>query len=154
MTHDHKPLEAYFRRINQQKEFTMFEYLKSQFSQLFQTETIVSPEPIPDPEPSPDFYRIEMFTAAYTSQFEDIPTKYSYFTGDHVDSETWMHIMDRFADMLSYHYGYDIKEQIYYSVKFPLNMEGEPGYGRSLNDDRLQLLLLANPDTYEAGEAQ
>ena len=151
MIHDHKPLEAYFRRINQQKEFTMFEYLKAQFSHLFPPE-VTPPEPVPLPRT--DFYSVKMYTEGYTNESgEDIPSKYSCANGDHVEGGTWMHVVDRFADMLSYHYGYDIKEQIYYAVKFPLNMEGEPGYGRSLNDDRLQLLLLANPDTYEAGEA-
>ena len=58
-------------------------------------------------------------------------------------------------DEMEKHYGYSIKEQVYYSVSFPLNemdgFTGKPyaGYGRNLNDNVLQQLLLAFPEIYE-----
>jgi hypothetical protein len=54
------------------------------------------------------------------------------------------------------HYGYSIKEQVYYSVAFPMNdideRTGEPyaGYGRCINDELFQQLLLAHPELYES----
>ena len=156
MTLDHKPLEAYFRRINHQKELTMFEALKSHFSMTWGTKPAEELDTLHAPVPNDDCYSIEMFTSGFTCDGEDIPAKYTKFFGNHVDSEecTWIHLVDKFADMLSYHYGYNIKEQIYYSVEYPLNyidQEGKefPGYGRNLNDEKFQLLLLANPDVYE-----
>ena len=156
MTLNHKPLEDYFRRINTQKDFTMFDYLKAHFSHLFASSP--TPEPVPEEPPKlQDFYCIEMFTSGYTNSCEEIPDKYTAIKGDHVDGQdpTWMHLVDKFADMLSYHYGYNIKEQIYYAVKFPLNYidaDGveSPGYGRELNDDKLQLLLLTHPELYSS----
>jgi len=47
------------------------------------------------------------------------------------------------------HYGYNIKEQVYYSVAFPMNIEGNSGHGRMLNDEVVQKLLLAYPEVYE-----
>jgi hypothetical protein len=66
-----------------------------------------------------------------------------------------MEVLDRILDEMSKHYGYNIKEQVYYSVEFPLNelddRTGKPfaGYGRSLNDKVLQQLLLAFPEVYD-----
>ena len=151
MTLNHKPLEDYFRRINTQKDFAMFDYLKAHFSHLFSS----SPAPVEQvyEEPKEDSYCIEMFTGGY----DDIPDKYTCLKGNHTEDQdpTWMHLVDKFADMLSYHYGYNIKEQIYYAVKFPLNYVDDDGvecagYGRELNDDKLQLLLLTHPELYSS----
>jgi uncharacterized protein involved in high-affinity Fe2+ transport len=62
---------------------------------------------------------------------------------------TWMEVLDTILDAMEAHYGYNIKEQVYYSVAFPLNDPECAGYGRSLNDDVLQQLLLAYPEVYE-----
>lgn len=155
MTLNHKPLEDYFRRINTQKDFTMFDYLKANFSHLFASSPTPVEQVTEEPAKPADFYRIEMFTSGYTSGDEEIPDKYTSFSDDHVGGMevTWMHLVDKFADMLSHHYGYNIKEQIYYAVKFPLNYIDSdgvecPGYGRELNDDNLQLLLLTHPELY------
>jgi glycine cleavage system protein P-like pyridoxal-binding family len=67
----------------------------------------------------------------------------------------WMEVLDRILDEMSKHYGYSIKDQVYYAVEFPLNEvdehTGKPfaGYGRSLNDKVLQQLLLSFPEVYE-----
>ena len=62
---------------------------------------------------------------------------------------TWMEVLDTILDAMEAHYGYNIKEQVYYSVTFPLNNPECAGYGRSLNDEILQQLLLAHPEVYE-----
>ena len=69
---------------------------------------------------------------------------------------TWFEVLDRILDAMEAHYGYNIKEQIYYSVNFPLNDTDDkgipyPGYGRCLNDERLQQILLAFPELYLSG---
>lgn len=158
MTHNFQPLEDYFQRINQpSKEPNMIDYLKAHFASFFTPPVYTVETTVQVNEPtSKDFYSIEMFTEGY----DDIPDKYSCLKGDHSDDEdyTWMALVDKFADMLSYHYGYNIKEQIYYSVQFPINCRDEngkelSGYGRELNDEKLQLLLLTHPELYQAGES-
>lgn len=69
---------------------------------------------------------------------------------------TWIEVLDRILDAMEAHYGYSIKEQVYYSVNFPLNDTDDkgkpfPGYGRCLNDERLQQILLAFPELYLSG---
>lgn len=129
----------------------MFEAFKAHFSSFFTPPVYTVETTVSATNESKDFYSIEMFTEGY----DDIPDKYSCLKGNHSEDEdpTWMHLVDKFADMLSYHYGYNIKEQIYYSVRFPLNLRDDTGkeysgYGRELNDEKLQLLLLTHPELY------
>jgi hypothetical protein len=68
---------------------------------------------------------------------------------------TWMEALDKILNVLNKHYGYNVKEQVYYSVTYPLNELDEngeelAGYGRSLNDELFQKLLLTHPELYEA----
>jgi hypothetical protein len=136
----------------------MFESFKAHFTSLWSINEPSKPDAhvadvtMPEEQPCKDFYRIELFTEGYHCDDEYIPDKYSCIK-ENRDMVTWMELVDKFADMLSHHYGYNIKEQIYYSVKFPINTldnEGKefPGYGRELNDEKLQLLLLTHPDLY------
>lgn len=60
----------------------------------------------------------------------------------------WMEVLDNVLDAMESHYGYNIKEQVYYSVTFPLNNPKCAGYSRRLNDDLLQQVLLAHPELY------
>jgi hypothetical protein len=115
----------------------MFESFKAQFAQFFTPPVYSVEPPVPEELPCKDFYRLEMFTEGYQCDDEYIPDKYSCIK-ENKEMVTWMELVDKFADMLSHHYGYNIKEQIYYSVK----------YGRNLNDEKLQLLLLTHPDLY------
>lgn len=78
---------------------------------------------------------------------EFIPMKETIIAGD--NNGTWMESLDQLLDVFSEHYGYDIKEQVYYSVFMPLNIEGEAGFGRCLNDEVLQKLLLSYPEVYD-----
>ena len=60
----------------------------------------------------------------------------------------WVEVLDNVLDAMESHYGYNIKEQVYYSVTFPLNNPKCAGYSRCLNDDLLQQVLLAHPELY------
>lgn len=96
-----------------------------------------------------DYWAFEMYTEEYTDEFgEAIPTKHSVLIEP--KEGTWMDTLDAVLDVLDEHYGYSVKEQVYYSVTFPLNKEGFAGYGRSLNDELFQQLLLAHPEVYES----
>lgn len=98
------------------------------------------------------YWAFEMYTPEWVNEFgETVKPVHTSFTVPH--EGTWMEVLDRILDAMEAHYGYNIKEQVYYSVTFPLNYiddEGTPysGYGRCLNDEVLQQLLLAFPQAY------
>jgi hypothetical protein len=161
-------LTQYFQQINKQskiKEETMFkdtlDYWKEKFSLLW-----TKPVSFVDNEKQEaveqegqDYWCFEMRTHAWENfEGEVVPTMHDFIVDN--SERSWGHTLDQILDVMGKHYGYNIKEQVYYSVKFPTNEidkdTGFPyeGYGRSLNDDRLQLLLLAHPELYEAGEAE
>jgi len=101
-----------------------------------------------------DYWAFEMVTNEWVDEFgEKHPIKQTVIIEP--NDSTWMEVLDRILDEMEKHYGYNIKEQVYYSVNFPLNeintYTGQPfaGYGRSLNDEVLQQLLLAFPEVYE-----
>ena len=101
-----------------------------------------------------DYWSFEMVTHEWIDEEGNIrPVKESIIIEPH--DTTWMDVLDRILDEMGKHYGYNIKEQVYYSVEFPLNecddRTGKPfaGYGRSLNDKVLQQLLLAFPEVYD-----
>jgi len=99
------------------------------------------------------YWAFEMYTPEYTSDDEVEPTKHDVIFN--TNDSTWMDCLDQILDVMGKHYGYNIKEQVYYSVAFPHNVVDEAtgkqcaGYGRSLNDAVLQKLLLACPEVYE-----
>jgi hypothetical protein len=140
-------LEQYFHAINQPKEATMFEYLKNKWTELTTTkyEFVEQPETLP----MDDYWAFEIKTAAYECDGEAIEAKHDVIIKD--NDSTWSDVLDQILDVMGEHYGYNIKEQVYYSVQFPLNSEGMPGHGRMLNDEVLQQLLLAFPEVYKAG---
>jgi len=100
------------------------------------------------------YWGIEFYTPAFTSDGEYFPVMHTTLLEPH--EGTWMEVLDQILDVMSLHYGYNIKEQVYYSVEYPLNeideRTGKPfaGYGRCLNDNLLQQLLLAHPEVYES----
>jgi len=143
----HKALEQYFHAINQpkQKEATMFEYLKNKWTELTTTkyEFVEEPETLP----MEDYWAFEMHTSAYECDGEAVPMKHNIIMD--ANDSTWHETLDQILDVMGEHYGYNIKEQVYCSVQFPLNAEGMSGHGRMLNDEVLQKLLLAYPEVYE-----
>ena len=147
-------LNEYFHAIvkNKPKELTMFENLKTHFMSLW-TKPIAFVEDHPKLMDD-DYWAFEMVTKEWIDEEGNVrPVKESIIIEPH--DTTWMDVLDRILDEMGKHYGYNIKEQVYYSVEFPLNecdeRTGKPfaGYGRSLNDNILQQLLLAHPEVYE-----
>jgi hypothetical protein len=150
-------LNEYFHLIvnKQQKELTMFETLKAHFMSLWTKPTTFADNNSDDVLDYEDgYWGFEIYTPAFTSDGECFPVKHTTLLEPH--EGTWMEVLDQILDVMSLHYGYDIKEQVYYSVEYPLNeideRTGKPfaGYGRCLNDNLLQQLLLAHPEVYES----
>ena len=157
MTLEPLTLDQYFHLIvNKQpetKETTMFEYLKNKWRELTTTKYEFVEE-------SPTLYEdgywaFEMYTPEWVDEHGDtVEPIHTLLIEPH--EGTWMELLDTVLDAMEKHYGYSIKEQVYYSVAFPLNEVDEKtgktlaGYGRCLNDEILQQLLLAHPEVYEA----
>jgi len=148
-------LDQYFHLIvnKQQKEPTMFENLKTHFMSLWATPVAFVQAP-KTKLMDDDYYAFEMVTNEWVDEHGVTrPIKHSLIVEPH--EGTWMEVLDNILDEMEKHYGYSIKEQVYYSVEFPINeiddRTGQPfaGYGRCLNDQMLQQLLLAFPEVYE-----
>jgi hypothetical protein len=147
-------LNEYFHAIvkNKPKELTMFDQFRAHFMSLW-----TKPVAFVDDHPKlmdDDYWAFEMVTHEWIDECGVVhPIKETIIIEPH--DTTWMEVLDRILDEMGKHYGYDIKEQVYYSVEFPLNevdpVTGKPfaGYGRSLNDKVLQQLLLAFPEAYK-----
>ena len=165
----HRFLEEYFHQIVKQqplKETTMFERTKMFFTQQIEkinsllTKPVAFVDETQDPKLSAEegYWSFEMYTPEWIdtelgSKVEALHTlKYEH------NDDTWMEVLDNILDEMEKHYGYNIKEQVYYSVSFPTNtleysVDGTPpaGYGRMLNDELFQQILLAFPELYESG---
>jgi len=154
----HKALEQYFHEIINQprivyvKETTMFEKTKMFFNEQIEKINSLLTKPTAFVEEDSTLYEdgywaFEMYTPEYTCDGEFEPKQHDCIIEP--SDTTWMETLDQILDVMGKHYGYNIKEQVYYSVTFPLNEEGHAGYGRSLNDEILQKILLAYPEVYE-----
>jgi len=153
-------LDQYFHLIiNQpQKETTMFEKTKMFFNEQIErcAEKINSllTKPVAFVEEDPRLYEdgywaFEMYTPEWIDEHGDtIKPIHTVLIEPH--DGTWMEVLDTILDAMEAHYGYNIKEQVYYSVHYPLNQPEYAGHGRCLNDERLQQLLLAFPELYES----
>lgn len=99
-----------------------------------------------------DYWGFEMHTGQWVDEDgKTVKPIHSIVVEPH--NTTWMEVLDRILDEMEKHYGYNIKDQVYYSVTYPVNEFGfdnepMPGYGRCLNDEVLQQLLLAFPEAY------
>lgn len=158
-------LEQYFHQIvnkpTETKEPTMnFLKLSMFFTEQLEKFKNLWTKPTAFVEEDPTLYEdgywaFEMYTPEWVDEHGDtIKPIHTVLVEPH--EGTWMEVLDRILDAMEAHYGYNIKEQVYYSVNFPLNdtdHEGKPypGYGRCLNDERLQQILLAFPELYESG---
>ena len=155
-------LEQYFHNINNQpiKEQTMFDNLKTSWTDIqahfmsLWTKPVAFVEDKKHTLMEEDYWAFEMVTYEWIDECNDVhPLKHTLVVEPH--DTTWMEVLDHVLEEMGKHYGYDIKEQVCYSVTFPLNeldeRTGKPfaGYGRCLNDDVLQQLLLAYPEVYE-----
>jgi hypothetical protein len=159
---NHQPLIEYFSRTIQPttvKGLTMFDNVKASMQAVREKFTSLWTKPTTFVDNSllledEDYWAFEMVTQPWLDETgQTVPLKHTVVIEPH--EGTWMEVLDTILDALSAHYGYNIKEQVYYSVTFPMNeineYTGEPmaGYGRCLNDEILQKLLLAYPEVYE-----
>ena len=156
----HELLEDYFHTIINQptKETTMFDKTKMFFTQQIEKINSLLTKPTAfveteDPRLYEDgYWAFEMYTPEWINEYgETVGPIHTVLVEPH--EGTWMEVLDTILDAMEKHYGYNIKEQVYYSVNFPLNDTDDkgtpfPGYGRCLNDERLQQILLAFPELY------
>ena len=151
-------LDQYFHliinkpRIVEFKEPDMFDKTKMFFTEQIEKINSLLTKPTAFVEEDPALYEegywaFEMFTPEYTCDGELEPKQHDCIIEP--SDTTWMETLDQILDVMGKHYGYNIKEQVYYSVAFPLNDPECAGYGRSLNDAVLQKLLLSYPEVYE-----
>ena len=158
-------LDEYFHtiinkpRIVYVKEPTMFDQFKIAVANAQSNFMSLWTKPVAFVEEEPtvmddDYWAFEMVTHEWIDEFNEVhPLKQTIIIEPH--DTTWMEVLDRILDEMEKHYGYNIKEQVYYSVEYPLNEVDDrdrtpfAGYGRCLNDNILQQLLLAFPEVYE-----
>ena len=178
MTHNsqgsHKALEEYFHKIvskeeeptvtigyepswilvpcNQpKKEKTMFErsveYLKNKWIELTTTKYKFTEEH--ETLPREDYWAFEIHTGEWVDEFNELRfPKHDVII--EANDATWCDVLDQILDVMGEHYGYNIKEQVYYAVEFPTNdLKEFAGHGRKLNYGILQQLLLAFPEVYD-----
>jgi hypothetical protein len=154
-------LDQYFHliinkpRIVEFKEPDMFDKTKMFFTEQIEKINSLLTKPTAFVEEDPALYEegywaFEMFTPEYTCDGEFEPKQHDCIIEP--SDTTWMETLDQILDVMGKHYGYNIKEQVYYSVAFPLNDPECAGYGRSLNDAVLQKLLLSYPEVYEVNK--
>lgn len=153
-------LDDYFKLIvrpTETKEPTMFEKTKMFFNEQIErcaekiNSLLTKPTAFVEEDPKlydDGYWAFEMYTPEYTCDGKLEPKQHDVIIEP--SDTTWMETLDQILDIMGKHYGYNIKEQVYYSVHYPLNIEGEAGYGRCLNDKVLQKLLLSYPEVYEA----
>lgn len=157
----HKALEEYFHTIINQprivyfKETTMFDKTKMFFTQQLEKINSLLTKPTAFVEEDPTLYEdgywaFEMYTPEWIDEHGDTVKPITTMLLEPHEG-TWMEVLDRILDAMEKHYGYNIKEQVYYSVNFPLNDPDFYGYSRCLNDERLQQILLAFPELYVSG---
>ena len=131
----------------------MFEKTKLFFTQQIEKINSLLTKPVTFVEQDPkameaDYWAFEMYTGEWVNEHgEDMPVNHTCIIEPH--DSTWMEVLDKVMDEMEKHYGYSIKDQVYYSVYMPMNIEGQAGYGRSLNDEVLQKILLAYPEVYD-----
>ena len=154
----HKALEQYFHEIINQprivyvKERTMMLQLSMFFTRQLEKLNTLLTKPTSFVEEDPTLYEdgywaFEMYTPEWVDEHGDTIKSITTMLLEPHDG-TWMEVLDRILDAMEKHYGYNIKEQVYYSVNFPLNDPDFYGYSRCLNDERLQQILLAFPELY------
>jgi hypothetical protein len=152
-------LEQYFHliinkpRIVEFKEPDMFDKTKMFFNEQIENFKTLWNKPTAFVEQDIKLYddgywAFEMYTPEWVDEYGETQKPITSMLLEPHEG-TWMEVLDRILDAMEVHYGYNIKEQVYYSVNFPLNEEGFAGYGRSLNDEILQKILLAYPEVYE-----
>jgi len=154
-------LDQYFHliinkpRIVEFKEPDMFDKTKMFFTEQIEKLNSLLTKPTAfveteDPKLYEDgYWAFEMYTPEWVNEYGETEKPVHTVIVEPHDG-TWFEVLDRILDAMEAHYGYNIKEQVYYSVTFPLNDPECAGYTRCLNDERFQQVLLAFPELYES----
>jgi hypothetical protein len=153
-------LDQYFHliinkpRIVEFKEPDMFEKTKMFFTEQIEKLNSLLTKPTAFVEEDPRLYEdgywaFEMYTPEWVDENgETQKPVHTVLIEPH--EGTWIEVLDCILDAMEANYGYNIKEQVYYSVTFPLNDPECAGYTRCLNDELLQQVLLAHPELYQS----
>ena len=86
------------------------------------------------------------------SDLEDFPDQSIQHTLKY-SGPSWVQILEDLIKTLELHYGYPIREQVYYAVKHPMfDHNYSPAPGRELNQELFLKLLKDNPELNNGGE--
>ena len=68
---------------------------------------------------------------------------------------TWIQIVEDLLKVLEVHYGYNIRDHVYYAVKCPVfDHDFSPAPGREIHKDKFLDLLSENPELNNGGKHQ
>jgi hypothetical protein len=88
------------------------------------------------------------------SDLEDFPNQYIQQRMEY-SGTTWMKVLEDIIKVIEVHYGYSIKENVFYAVNFPMfdhNHSSAPG--RELKREEFLRLLSEHPELNNGGEHQ
>lgn len=88
------------------------------------------------------------------SDLEDFPDQYIGQTMKY-SGPTWTQILEDILKVMEVHFGYNIRDHVYYAVACPMfDHNYSPAPGRELHMDKFLELLKANPELNNGGEHQ
>lgn len=88
------------------------------------------------------------------SDLEDFPNQYVQQRMEY-SGPTWMQIVEDLLKVLEVHYGYSIRDHVYYAVNCPLfDHDFSPAPGREIHKDKFLDLLSENPELNNGGKHQ
>lgn len=86
------------------------------------------------------------------SDLDNFPDTYQAQTMSY-SGPTWIEMLEDFIKLLELHYGYPIREHVYYAVKCPLfDHNYSPAPGREMHQDKFMELLKDHPELNNGGE--
>lgn len=88
------------------------------------------------------------------SDLEDFPNQYIQQRLEY-SGPTWIQIVEDLLKVLEVHYGYNIRDHVYYAVKCPVfDHDFSPAPGREIHKDKFLDLLAENPELNNGGKHQ
>ena len=88
------------------------------------------------------------------SDLEDFPNQYIQQRLEY-SGPTWIQIVEDLLKVLEVHYGYNIRDHVYYAVKCPVfDHDFSPAPGREIHKDKFLDLLSENPELNNGGKHQ
>jgi len=86
------------------------------------------------------------------SDLEDFPNQYIQQRLEY-SGPTWIQIVEDLLKVLEVHYGYNIRDHVYYAVKCPVfDHDFSPAPGREIHKDKFLDLLSENPELNNGGK--